>query len=109
MKFSHFMSSFNYLLSESPRETLGKDGRYVFMSDLHLGDGGSRDDLAPNRGIVQNALARWYFERGFILVLNGDIEDLTKFRWKDIRPAWSGLYEIFNAFSAAGRLRTARL
>jgi len=105
MKFKDFLSSFSYLLSESPKETLAPGGRFVFMSDLHLGDGGSRDDLAPNRGLVQNALARWYLERGFTLVLNGDIEDLSKFRWREIREAWGGLFEIFDAFHKAGRLR----
>jgi predicted phosphodiesterase len=99
------MSSFNYLVAESPVEAISRDSRLVFMSDFHLGDGGTRDDLVPNRGLVQNALAKWYFEKGYTLVLNGDIEDLSKFRWREIRPAWAGLYEILDAFHAAGRLR----
>lgn len=60
-----FLSSFKYLVEELPREKLDPDGRIVFMSDLHLMDVGSRDDLVPNRGIVQDALARWYPERAF--------------------------------------------
>ncbi len=105
MKFKEFLSSFTYLLEDSPRESIGDNSRYVFMSDLHLGDGGSRDDLSPNRGIVHNALSRWYLERGYTLVLNGDIEDLSKFKYKDIRAAWKGFYGILDDFEAKGKLR----
>jgi len=105
MRFGEFFESFKHLLEESPRETLGPDSRLVFMSDLHLGDGGAKDDLAPNRGIVHNALAKWYLKQGHTLVLNGDIEDLSKFRYREIRDAWRGLYGLFDEFADGGRLR----
>lgn len=105
MKFEEFYRSFEHLRKGSPRELLTTDSRVVFLSDLHLGDGGAKDDVAPNRGILQNALARHYFERGHTLVLNGDIEDLSKFRYKEIVAAWGGLYELFDRFHGEGRLR----
>lgn len=105
MKFKEFLLSFERLLAESPREKLEAGVPYVFLSDLHLGDGSSRDDLAPNRGIVMNSLSRWYLDRGFVLVLNGDIEDLTKLKYKEIMNSWAGLYDILDAFAAKGRLR----
>ncbi|HOX48470.1 MAG TPA: serine/threonine protein phosphatase [Spirochaetia bacterium] len=105
MKFKEFLASYSAFLASSPREELKEGSRYVFLSDLHLGDGGSRDDLAPNRGLVQNMLSRYYLERGYTLVLNGDIEDLSKFRYTDIRAAWSSLYAVFDAFAKEGRLR----
>ncbi len=105
MKFKEFFACFARLVAASPREELGPDSRYVFLSDLHLGDGGSRDDLSPNRGIVHNMLTHHYLERGFTLVLNGDVEDLSKFRYEEIRPAWLTLYAIFDSFAERGRLR----
>ncbi len=105
MKFREFLTSFNRLVESCPSEALGAEARYVFLSDLHLGDGGRRDDLAHNRDLVQRALRDWYLERGYILILNGDIEDLSKFRLRDIRVAWCGLYALLDEFAAAGRLR----
>lgn len=105
MKFDEFLASYSSLLDSVPREALEGGSRYVFLSDLHMGDGGSRDDLAPNRGLVQNMLAKYYLELGYTLVLNGDIEDLSKFRYSEIRSAWTGLYAIFDSFAREGRLR----
>jgi len=105
MEFREFLDSFHHLLEASPRETIGPESSYVFMSDLHLGDGGRKDDLAPNRGIVLSALAEWYLPKGHTLVLNGDIEDLSKFRYREIREAWKGLYGLLDEFSDSGRLR----
>ena len=105
MRFSDFLASFAELLESAPREELGPQSRYVFLSDLHMGDGGPRDDLAPNGELVAAVLARWYLERGYVLVLNGDIEDLSKFRMKEIRRAWGQLYALFDAFAERGRLR----
>lgn len=105
MKFKEFLASYSSLLASAPKEELKDDARYVFLSDLHMGDGGSRDDLAPNRGLVQNMLSRYYLGNGYTLVLNGDVEDLSKFRYTDIRKAWASLYSIFDEFASEGRLR----
>jgi UDP-2,3-diacylglucosamine pyrophosphatase LpxH len=105
MKFSEFFASFKELLETSPAEELNDDSKYLFLSDLHMGDGGKTDDLRPNRGIVQAALARYYLEQDYILVLGGDIEDLSKFKLREIRSAWYGLYAIFNEFAQRGALR----
>jgi len=105
MKFKDFFPSFENLLASAPVEKLDDGARYVFFSDLHAGDGGPKDDLAPNRGLIQNVLERYYLDRGFTLVLNGDIEDLSKFSYSAIREAWPLLFSTFDAFSASGRLR----
>src|SRR5512145_2462339 len=105
MKFKDFFKSFEEFLKAIPSEELREDGRYVFLSDLHLGNGGKRDDLERNRGLVMDSLSRWYLERGYTLVLNGDIEDVHKFKLEDIRKAWPGFFEILDAFASAGRLR----
>lgn len=105
MKKKEFTASFSRLVDESPIERLDENGRYVFLSDLHLGDGGRRDDMEHNRVLMENVLERWYLPRGYTLVLNGDIEDLNKFPLAVVRAAWPRLYAIFDAFAADGRLR----
>jgi predicted phosphodiesterase len=102
MKFSDFLDGFREFLEASPSLQLGEDSRLVFLSDLHMGDGGKSDDLEPNRELATTVLARWYLERGYTLILGGDVEDLQKFRLRQIQEAWRGLYAVFDAFAARG-------
>jgi UDP-2,3-diacylglucosamine pyrophosphatase LpxH len=104
MSSSDFLASFFEFLGASPRLAIDDDSRYVFLSDLHLGDGGKSDDLEPNRELATTVLARWYLDRGYTLILGGDIEDLQKFKQKRIREAWGELYGIFDAFAERGAL-----
>jgi UDP-2,3-diacylglucosamine pyrophosphatase LpxH len=104
LNFPEFLASFSEFLEASPALALDEGSRIVFLSDLHMGDGGSRDDLEPNRVLAMAALAGWYLERGYTLVLGGDIEDTQKFSWKSIRKAWRELYGIFDAFAERGAL-----
>ncbi len=105
MKTKDFLVEFEEFVSSCPVEPLNDAGRYVFLSDLHMGDGGPRDDLSRNRELLEAALANWYLKKGFTLVLNGDIEDLIKFDLPSIRAAWPRVFELFDAFHQAGRLR----
>ncbi len=91
------------LLDSAPGVALGPRDRIVILSDLHLGDGGPRDDFRQNADLVMQALRRYYLEGDFSLVLNGDIEELQRFRYDSIRSSWSGLLELFEEF----RRRTA--
>ncbi|MFA6507497.1 MAG: metallophosphoesterase [Treponemataceae bacterium] len=102
MKFSEFFNTFHRFLEQSPELPLDEKSRYVFLSDLHIGDGGSNDDLEPNRELVRTILGRWYLERGYTLILGGDIEDLQKFSMEDIQKAWFDLYGIFDEFAKRG-------
>jgi UDP-2,3-diacylglucosamine pyrophosphatase LpxH len=104
MNFSDFLGSFREFLETSPRLIIDERSRYVFMSDLHMGDGGESDDLRPNRELATTVLSRWYQDRGYTLILGGDIEDLQKFKLASIRKAWAGMYAIFDAFFARGAL-----
>jgi UDP-2,3-diacylglucosamine pyrophosphatase LpxH len=104
MKFSDFLDGFREFLEASPVLPIDDDSRYVFLSDLHMGDGGESDDLRSNRELATTVLARGYLERGYTLILGGDIEDLQKFKQGAIRKAWGELYEIFDAFAARGAL-----
>lgn len=89
-------------LGEAPSLKLGKDDRLVVFSDLHMGNGGSRDDLARNEGLLLDTLRDFYYRDGWILTLNGDIEELQRFKLADIRGRWSGLYDLFDKFKNRG-------
>jgi UDP-2,3-diacylglucosamine pyrophosphatase LpxH len=104
MDFSDFIDGFAEFLEASPSLSVVDEGRYVFLSDMHMGDGGGSDDLEHNRGLVLAALRSWYFERGYTLILGGDIEELQKFKLSKIRRAWGAMYETFDAFEARGAL-----
>jgi UDP-2,3-diacylglucosamine pyrophosphatase LpxH len=105
MKFKTFFASFTQFIETIPKEELDGGSRYVFLSDMHLGDGGKRDDLERNRDLVLDSLSRWYLEKEYILVLNGDIEDVHKFKLNDIRAAWPEFFNLLDAFASKGRLR----
>ncbi|MDC7233634.1 MAG: hypothetical protein PQJ58_10405 [Spirochaetales bacterium] len=78
--------------------------RFVIFSDLHMGNGGSRDDFRRNAEAVYDVLSRHYYRKDYHLILNGDIEELQKFQWEQIRDRWSGHYRLFDAFFEEGRL-----
>lgn len=105
MKYDIYQESFRQFIRNCPEEIIEKNERYVFLSDLHMGNGGSRDDLAFNRILIESMLEKWYLERNYYLILNGDIEDLSKFPLFAIRRAWPHLLEIFGKFAERGRLR----
>lgn len=72
--------------------------RYVFMSDLHLGDGNEADDFCHNEEILTTALDQ-YNDQGYILVLLGDIEELWQFEMYEIHPRYvSSVYQCVKKF-----------
>ena len=77
-------------------------GKVLIVSDLHMGTG-SRDDLYHNGEMLTCLLEEYYFKSGWILVLNGDIEELQKFSLDQIREKWAGLYRVFNLFAEENR------
>jgi predicted phosphodiesterase len=92
------------LYDSAPRVALSEASRIVILSDLHLGDGGPRDDFRHNEDLVQRVLRDYYLAGGYSLVLNGDIEELQRFRLKAIEERWAGLYAIFQEFAASTAL-----
>jgi UDP-2,3-diacylglucosamine pyrophosphatase LpxH len=92
------------LCERSPRLRLGADDRLVVFSDLHMGDGGSQDDFRPNADLFLAALRRHYQEQRFILVLNGDIEELVLFSLAGIATRWLEVYQGLKEFADRGAL-----
>jgi len=78
--------------------------KYVIFSDLHMGNGGARDDFKRNAPLVYRILKDFYYPGGYHLVLNGDIEELQKFRWEQIQKKWSSHIELFKLFNKENRL-----
>ena len=88
------------LFDSSPILELSASDRLVVLSDLHLGDGGSRDDFLSNGELLAEVLRRYYLRRNFSLVLNGDIEELQRFPFEEIVERWQVLYELFSQFAS---------
>jgi predicted phosphodiesterase len=63
------------------------DTKLAIVSDLHMGDGSWSDDLRRNTEAVRSAL-RWYRDKGYTVVLLGDVEDLWKFDLPAVRRCY---------------------
>ena len=81
-----------------------KKDRWVVFSDLHMGNGGRRDDFVGNSDLFHRVLEDYYGPRDYGLILNGDVEELHKFGWRQIAAAWRRTYGIFDAFNDSGKL-----
>lgn len=92
------------LYEKAPVLHLGADDKLVVFSDLHLGDGGADDDFRKNADLFLAVLRGRYLEEKFTLVLNGDIEELARFRLKRIRARWKDVYRAWEEFAARGAL-----
>jgi UDP-2,3-diacylglucosamine pyrophosphatase LpxH len=92
-------STLQALFESAPRIPLSRRRPLLILSDLHLGDGGPRDDFRHNSELVLEVLRRYYLNAGYALVLNGDIEELQRFRLDAIRSRWKELYSLFDEFS----------
>lgn len=82
---------------------ISQSGKVLIISDLHMGVG-RRDDLAHNGAFLTDILEGYYLQDGWILVLNGDIEELLRYSLDAIREQWPRLYRVFDRFSLEGRL-----
>ncbi|MEQ8821694.1 MAG: metallophosphoesterase [Sumerlaeia bacterium] len=82
----------------APVVELGREGRLVIFSDLHVGHRGWRDDFLPNSKLFMEVCAQHYLDSGYQLALNGDVEELQNFPLSAITSKWGDLYELFRAF-----------
>jgi predicted phosphodiesterase len=82
---------------------LRNGGKLLIISDFHMGNG-RRDDFERNSCLVSDILDQYYFEQGYTLVLNGDIEELLKCSLSSIRTRRKNCYRIFDRFNERGRL-----
>lgn len=92
------------LYKEAPEIALQPRDRMVIFSDLHLGNGGERDDFSKNARLFSTVLRQYYLRHQFQLVLNGDVEDLQKFNYGKIKREWQNIFDLFDCFRRETRL-----
>lgn len=92
------------LFEKAPAFPIDSTSKVVIFSDLHLGDGSSKDDFLPNSKLFMESVQDYYLPKGFSMVLNGDIEELQRFPMKRISARWSELYKMFDQLNQKGLL-----
>ena len=101
---NHYFQLLEKLYKESPELKISVKDKIVIFSDLHMGDGRSLDDFHKNSQLFMTALKEYYFKNNYILVLNGDIEELHRYQLKGIKKQWKAVYDIFCQFHEKNRL-----
>ncbi|MCK4540865.1 MAG: metallophosphoesterase family protein [Spirochaetales bacterium] len=99
-RFRLISTDLNSLFCKAPGHKIGPEDRIVIFSDLHLGNGSSRDDFLSNGDIFPQVLSQYYLKQNYFLILNGDVEELQKFSLHDILEKWQTLFDIFTAFQS---------
>jgi len=90
------------LLKTAKSVGLDHSSRVLILSDLHMGNGGRRDEFKRNAELVKTMLGSYYLPEKYSLVLNGDIEELFKFPLDSIVTEWGDLYDLFLKFEKNG-------
>ncbi len=90
------------LLQKAMPVTLDNSSRVLILSDLHMGNGGRRDEFRRNAELVRAMLGSYYLEEQYSLVLNGDVEELFKFPLESIAQEWGDFYDLFLQFKEHG-------
>lgn len=92
------------LLSTAKTVQLDSSSKVLIFSDLHMGNGGRRDEFRRNARLVRLMLRDYYLPGNYSLVLNGDVEELFKFSAASIAEQWSEMYDLFLQFRKNGFL-----
>lgn len=98
------MKRLEKLFKESKKISIDSKDKFIIFSDLHIGNGGFNDDFNPNSQLLIHILNNHYFSKGYKLILNGDVEELYKFSYKDIYNRWSEFYQMLDKYNSENRL-----
>jgi predicted phosphodiesterase len=90
------------LLKKARSISLEQSSRVLILSDLHMGNGGRRDEFRRNAELVRTMLGSYYLPEKYSLVLNGDVEELLKFSLDSIVQQWGEFYDLFLKFRQNG-------
>jgi metallophosphoesterase superfamily enzyme len=90
------------LLQKARSVTLNPSSKVLILSDLHMGNGGRRDEFRRNAELVRTMLGHYYLPEKYSLVLNGDVEELFKFPLESITEEWGDFYNLFLKFEHNG-------
>ncbi len=91
------------LFRNSPKIDIKAGSKWVIFSDLHIGDGTAKDDFKANSALFIHVLKQYYLTGQFNLVLNGDVEELQRFKENKIVGGWPDLYWLFDTFHQKGQ------
>jgi len=91
------------LYINAPVFKLTNRSNLIILSDFHLGNRKSRDDFLKNSKMCMDIIDD-YYHKDFILILNGDIEELQRISLATIQKKWLDLYKIFKKFQDKNRL-----
>ncbi len=69
-----------------------------------MGDGSSKDDFTHNAELFSYILNNYYTPKGYSLILNGDVEELQRFKFKKIYHKWKTVFEIFREYNKEKKL-----
>ena len=83
---------------------INNQSRWVIFSDLHMGDGSTKDDFKPNSELFQSTLRDYYLKHNYPLIPNGHVEELQRFSLDVILKNWRSVYKIFDDFANKNRL-----
>lgn len=103
MKYEPYRLLLEQMCERTAEIQLSEESRMVVFSDLHMGDGRAQDDFMGNSVLFRAALKKYYFEKGYTLILNGDVEELHRYPLHQIREQWGQVYEIFDSFQEKNR------
>ncbi len=103
-EFNPYFFLLEQLYKKAPVINKSINDKIVIFSDLHMGDGRSYDDFIQNAELFFTALEQYYLPRGYILVLNGDVEEALKFNVFKIESRWEKIYTLFTRFNERGKL-----
>ncbi|MBN1798811.1 MAG: metallophosphoesterase family protein [Spirochaetales bacterium] len=78
--------------------------KFIIFSDLHMGNGGRMDDFLSNHRLFSYVLSNYYLQKGYGLILNGDVEELQKFNLQGVQSYWQSMYAVFREFEKHKRL-----
>jgi predicted phosphodiesterase len=87
------------IFKDAYRRDLADQSRWVIFSDLHMGDGGATDDFKTNSELFKSVLKDYYLVNEYALLLNGDVEELQRFKLSDILKQWKDIYGLFDLFN----------
>jgi len=104
MRKRHLFKRIDNIFNHSQNIKITDKDKFVIFSDLHIGNKKRNDDFFHNGNEFVRILSNYYYTNNYTLILNGDIEELMRFRLSSIRNAWPKIFIIFDKFEKDGRL-----
>jgi predicted phosphodiesterase len=92
LRISRSLDSTLYLAREKNSQKLEKTSHYVIFSDHHKGARDSADDFQPCEITYESAL-NYYHDKGFTLVLLGDVEELWENPIQKVLDSYGNIFK----------------